>query len=85
MQYITVKGDIVEVSPFTIQLFHRVHCIWLKSQIKAMAFMTVFALPSKAIIRRWLLYRPQLLSSKLRCVCLYIHTYIHTYIAIYYR
>ena len=39
MQYILVKGDVIEVNTFAIQLFHRVQCIWLKSQIKAVAFI----------------------------------------------
>ena len=41
MQYILVKGDVIEVNPFAIQLFHRVQCIWLKDQIKAMVFIRV--------------------------------------------
>ena len=62
MQYISVKGDIVDVNPYAIQLFHRVKCIWFKSQILAKvfiyvraAFMTVFAQHPEAIIRWWLL------------------------------
>ena len=39
MQYISVKGDIIEVNSYAIQLFHRVQCIWLKGQIKAKAFI----------------------------------------------
>ena len=39
MQYILVKGDVIEVNTFAIQLFHRVRCIWLKSQIKTAAFI----------------------------------------------
>ena len=33
MQYISVKGDVIEVNPYAIQLFHRVQCILLKGQI----------------------------------------------------
>ena len=50
MQYISVKGNVIEVNPYTIQLFHRVQFIWLKGQIQAMVFMTVFALHPEAII-----------------------------------
>ena len=39
MQYISVKGDVIKVNPYTIQLFHRVKCIWFKGQIQAMAFI----------------------------------------------
>ena len=39
MQYISVKGDVIEVNPYTIQLFHGVQCIWLKGQIQAAAFI----------------------------------------------
>ena len=40
MQYIfLVKGDIIKVDSYAIQLFHRVQCIWLKGQIKAAAFI----------------------------------------------
>ena len=39
MQYISVKGDVVEVNPNAIQLFHRVQCIWLKGQIQAVVFI----------------------------------------------
>ena len=51
MQYISVKGDVTEVNPYAIQLFHRDKCIWLKGQIQAtaFAFMTVFALHPEAI------------------------------------
>ena len=35
MQYISVKGDVIEVNPYTIQPFHRVQCIGLKGQIQA--------------------------------------------------
>ena len=30
MEYISVKGDIIEVNNYTIQLFHRVKCTWFK-------------------------------------------------------
>ena len=30
MQYILVKGDVIEVNTYTIQLFYRVKCIWFK-------------------------------------------------------
>ena len=59
--YILVKGDIIDVNPYTIQVFHRVKCIWLKGHIQAtaylrvVAFMIVFALHPEAIIRGWLL------------------------------
>ena len=36
MQYILVKGDIIEVNPYAIQLFHRGR---LKGQIQAAAFI----------------------------------------------
>ena len=52
MQYILAKGDIIT---YAIQLFHTVHYIWLKGQIQAMVFMTVFALYPEVIIRGWLL------------------------------
>ena len=52
MQYILAKGDIIT---YAIQLFHSVQCIWLKGQIQAMVFMTVFALYPEAIIRGRLL------------------------------
>ena len=68
MQYILVKGDVIEVNPFAIQLFHRVWCIWLKGQIKAAAFMTVFALLPEAIIQGWLLYRLRQLIGKLQFI-----------------
>ena len=59
MQYILVKGDIIEINPYTIQLFHEVQCIWLKGQIQTAAFIqgwqTVFAMHPKAIIQGWLL------------------------------
>ena len=55
MQYILVKGNIIEVNPYVIQLFHRVQCIWFKGQIQATAFMTVFALHPKANTQGWLL------------------------------
>ena len=67
MQYILVKGDIIEVNTFAIQLFHRVQCIWLKGQIKATAFMTICT-ASEAIIRVLLLYRLRLLTSKLQYI-----------------
>ena len=55
MQYISVKGDVIEVNPYAIQLFHRVQCIWLKSDTSrgvylGVAFMTVFALHPEATI-----------------------------------
>ena len=37
MQYISVKGDIIEVNTYPIQLFHRVECIWFNGQIQTMA------------------------------------------------
>ena len=33
-----MKGDVIEVNPYAIQVFHRVQCIWLKGQIEAVAF-----------------------------------------------
>ena len=39
MQSILVKGDIIEVYTYAIQLFHRVKCIWFKGQILAVAFI----------------------------------------------
>ena len=33
MQYILVKGDVIDVNPYAIQLFHTVKCIWFKGQI----------------------------------------------------
>ena len=39
MQYISVKGDVIKVNPYAMQLFHRVQCIWLKGQIQAIAFI----------------------------------------------
>ena len=39
MQSILVKGDIIEVYTYAIQLFHRVKCIWFKGQIQTTAFM----------------------------------------------
>ena len=62
-----MKGDVIEVNPFAVQLFHiyRVQCIWLKGQIKAsvyprVTFMTVFTLPPEAIIHGRLLHGPRL-------------------------
>ena len=55
MQYISVKGDTIEVNPNVIQLLHRVQCIRLKNQIQAAAFMTVFTQHPEAIIRGRLL------------------------------
>ena len=39
MQYILVKGDVIEINPYAIQLFHRLGCILLKGQIQAAAFI----------------------------------------------
>ena len=39
MQYMSVKGDVIEVNTYTIQLFHRVQCIWTKDQLQAAAFI----------------------------------------------
>ena len=50
MQCISVKGDVIEVNPRAIQIFHRVKCIWFKGQIQAGVFMTVFAQYPVAII-----------------------------------
>ena len=50
MQYILAKDNVIEVNPYTIQLFHRVKCIWFKGQILAAAFMIVFAQHPVAII-----------------------------------
>ena len=36
---IRYNSDIIEVNPYIIQLFHRVQCIWLKGQIKAVVFI----------------------------------------------
>ena len=55
MQYVLMKGDVIEVNSYAIQLFHRVKCIWFKGQIQAGVFMTVFAQHPVAIIRGWLL------------------------------
>ena len=44
MQYISVKVDLIEVNPYTIQLLHRVQCIRLNDKIQTAAFMTVLAL-----------------------------------------
>ena len=49
IQYILVKGDIIEVNSYVIQLFHRVKYIWFKRQKQAGAFMTVFAQHPAAI------------------------------------
>ena len=57
MQYTSVKGDIIEVNNYTIQLFHRVKCTWFKGYILAVAlmylraaFMIVLAQHPEAII-----------------------------------
>ena len=40
MQYISVKEALLRyVYPYTIQLFHKVQCIWLKGQIQAAVFI----------------------------------------------
>ena len=39
MQYISVKGDVIEVNSYAIQLFHRVKCIWFKGQIEAVTLI----------------------------------------------
>ena len=28
MQYISVKGDVIEVNAYAIQLIHKVQCVW---------------------------------------------------------
>ena len=38
MQYISVKGDVIEVNCYILQLFHRVQCIWLKGKLQAAVF-----------------------------------------------
>ena len=57
MQCISVKRNAIEVSPYTIQLYHRVQCTYLversdtsHSVYLRTAFMTVFALYPEAII-----------------------------------
>ena len=35
----SVKGDVIEVNPYAIQLFHRVKCMWFKGQIQAAEFI----------------------------------------------
>ena len=56
MQFISVKGDIIEVNPYAIQPFLRVQCICYKGQIQAGAFLfeddvlTVFPLHPEAIM-----------------------------------
>ena len=55
VQYILVKGNIFEVNPYAIQLFHRGECIWFKGQILATLFMTIIAQHPAAIIRGGLL------------------------------
>ena len=61
MQYISVKGGIIEVNPYAIQLFYRVQCILVEISDTShgvylrVAFMTVFALHPEAIIRGRLL------------------------------
>ena len=35
----SVKGDVIEVNPYAIQLFHRVKCIWFKGQIQTEVFI----------------------------------------------
>ena len=49
--YISVKGNVIEVNAYAIQLFHKVKCTWFEGQIQAAAFMTVFAQHPEAIIR----------------------------------
>ena len=55
MQYISVKGDVIEVNPYAIQLFHKVQCIWLKGQIQAAVFIVFAVYPEAIIIRGQLL------------------------------
>ena len=57
MQYISVKGGIIEVNPYTIQLFNRVQCTYLVERLHTsrdvyprVVFMTVIALHPEAII-----------------------------------
>ena len=38
MQYILEEGNITEVNPYVIQLFHSVYCIQLKGQLQAALF-----------------------------------------------
>ena len=44
MQCISVKGYVIEVNGYAIQLFHRVKCIWFKDQIQAMVFIQMWYL-----------------------------------------
>ena len=44
IQYILVKGDVIEVNSYVIQLFHRVKSIWLKGQIQAVVFIREWCL-----------------------------------------
>ena len=61
MQYILAKGDIIEVNPYAIQLFHRVKCILVQKSDTSrgvylrVAFMPVFAQHPAAIIQGRLL------------------------------
>ena len=55
MQYISVKGDVIEVNSYAIQLFHGVNVFGSKGHIQAGVFMTVFAQYPVAIIQGWLL------------------------------
>ena len=53
MQYILVRGYVIEVNPYAIQLLHRVQCIWSDTSLGVYpraAFMTVFVVDPVAII-----------------------------------
>ena len=52
MQYISVKGDVIKVNPYTIQLLHRVKCIWFKRQIQAMVFFQGWCLSEGGVYSR---------------------------------
>ena len=56
MKYISVKGGVIEVNPYAIQLIYRIQCILVERSDKSrciylrVTFMTVFALHPEAII-----------------------------------
>ena len=57
---ISVKGDIIKVNPYIIQLFQSSMYLVERSDTShgiylGVAFMTVLALHPEAVIRRWLL------------------------------
>ena len=55
MKYISVKGGVIEVNPYAIQLIYRIQCVLVERSDKSCgvypraAFMTVFALHPEAI------------------------------------